>query len=345
MKNSRLMLVDSDSYTSSVLIGDLSARGFDTVQTVTSTLQLPKILETGQPDVVVFNYHADQPDSLIVCSTIKVMAPQATTIVIVSPGPALKVVRAWAKQTRSIDVVIEKPLSDERFFMTLEEILRVKLAAREMTIRVERLANLVPEGALPVMEYGGNSEAEMFEAAVLFTDIRGSSQLIREMPPRDFFQKLNQLLSIQGQHIHNYQGSVIKYTGDGVMAIFRGMGRSYLALRCGLELAELHDDTHFPFGIGIAQGLVLAGLIGDSTRAGRRSQYDVVGATVHLASRLCSLADAGEVVTTNGINVAAKVTMPAPQPLPGVSMRGFDKAIDCVLFSRGSGSTRSNGAR
>ena len=42
-----------------------------------------------QPDVVVFNYH--------------------------SPGPALKFVRAWAKQTRSIDVVIEKPLSLRTF--------------------------------------------------------------------------------------------------------------------------------------------------------------------------------------------------------------------------------------
>lgn len=344
MKNSRLMLVDSDSYTSSVLMGDLSARGFDTVQSISSPLELPKILETGQPDVVVFNYHNDRPDSLIVCSTLKAMAPQAATVVIVSPGPALKVVREWARQTQSIDVVVEKPLSDERLFLNLKEILRAKAAVQEMKTRLERLAKLVPEGALPVMEYGGNSEAEMFEAAVLFTDIRGSSQLIREMPPRDFFQKLDKLLSIQAQHVRNHQGSVIKYTGDGVMAVFRGMGRSYLALRCGLELAALHDDTNFPFGIGIAQGLVLAGFIGDSAQAGQRSQYDIVGATVHLASRLCSIANAGEVVTTNGINAAARVTMLTPQPLPGISVRGFDKAIDCVLFAGNPGSARSNGA-
>lgn len=333
MKNSRLMLIDSDSYTSSVLMSDLSGRGFSNVQSVTSILDLPKILEASQPDVVVFNYHSDRPDSLIVCNSLKSMVPWVATIVIVSPGPALKVVRAWAKQTQSIDVVIEKPLSDERFFMTLEEILRVKAATREMTARVERLAKLVPEGALPVIEHGGNSEAEMFEAAVLFTDIRGSSQLIREMPPREFFEQLNHLLSTQAQHVQNYQGSVIKYTGDGVMAIFRGMGRSYLALRCGLELAGLRNDTKFPFGVGIAQGLVLAGLIGDSNQAGQRSQYDVVGATVHLASRLCGLANAGEVVATNGINVAARVTTPTPRAVPGVSVRGFDKAIDCVVFS------------
>lgn len=340
MKYSGLMLIDSDSYTSSVLMSDLLGRGFRDIHAVSSTLELPRILQTSQPDVVVFNYHSDQPDSLIVCGTLKALVPRAAMIVIVSPGPALKVVREWAKQTRSIDVVIEKPLSDERFFMTLEEIFRVKVATREMEERAERLAKLVPEDALPAIERGGGIEAEMFEAAVLFTDIRGSSRLIREMPPREFFDQLNQLLSTQARHVKNYQGSVVKYTGDGVMAIFRGMGRSYLALRCGLELAGLRNDTKLPFGIGIAQGLVLAGLIGDSNQAGHRSQYDVVGATVHLASRLCSLADAGEVVVTSGINMAAKVTKPMPRSVSGVSVRGFDKVIDCVVFSSSAASMK-----
>lgn len=335
------MLVDSDNYTSSVLVAGLLERGFGTVQSVVSTLELPKALEAETPDVVIFNYHSDRPDSLTACSTIKLKVPQAATIVIVSPGPALKTVRAWAKQTQSIDVVIEKPLSDERFFMTLEEMLRVRASSREVSDRAERLASLVPEGALSLIEHGPGGEAEMFEAAVLFTDIRGSSQLIREMAPRDFFEDLNRLLSTQARHVQNHQGSVIKYTGDGVMAVFRGMGRSYLALRCGLELAGINSDSKFPFGIGIAQGLVLAGLIGDSSQAGQRSQYDVVGATVHLASRLCGLANAGEVVTTKNMNLAARVTTSEPRPLSGVSVRGFDKDIDCVVFSPSRGLART----
>ena len=78
---------------------------------------------------------------------------------------------------------------------------------------------------------------------------------------------------------------------------------------------------------------MLAGLIGDSNQAGQRSQYDVEGATVHLASRLCSLANAGVVVATTGINVAARVTTPIPKSVSGVPVRGFDKPIDCVVFS------------
>ena len=333
---SRLVLVDSNDYTASILIDDLRRRGLGYIHWVASTLELPRVLESVKPDIVVVNYHSDQPDNLMVCSTIKLIAPLAATVVITSPGPALKAVRHWAQQTSSIDVIIEKPLSDEQFFITVTELLRVKTATREANARVARLANLVPDGALSVMDEGFNDEAEIFEAVVLFTDIRGSSQLIRETPPQMFFQNLNGLLSAQAALVRNHQGAVVKYTGDGMMAVFRGMGRSYLALRCGLELAALDGKHPFPFGIGIAQGLALAGFIGDSTQAGQKRQYDVVGATVHLAARLCEMANRGEVIATKGLNQAARVTSPVPRLLTGLTVRGFDMETDCLAFTPGS---------
>ena len=333
MKTSQMMLVDTDPYTSAVMLDELAQRGFKNVQLGANTLELPKLFQDSQPDVVIFNYHSDKPDSLIVCGTIKLMAPQAALVAVVSPGPALKTVRAWAKQTKSIDVVIEKPLTDDRFFTTLNELLSVKETSRELTIKAERLTNLVPEGAMSVISSTHNTEAEIFEAAVLFTDIRGSSQLIQDTPPNDFFELLNKLLSNQAQQIYLFEGSVVKYTGDGVMAIFRGMGRSYLALSCALELTKLSHDHKMPFGVGVAQGLVLAGLIGDSSQAGQRRQYDVIGATVHLASRLCGMANAGEVISTRSVNTAAKITTAEPRHIEGVSVRGFEQEISCVAFS------------
>jgi class 3 adenylate cyclase len=337
MKHYRLMLVDSDSYTSSLLMEDLSRRGLSDVRIVANTLELPGTLAEDKPEVVIFNYHSDRSESLLACSAIKSLAPQAALIAIVSPGPALKAVRAWSRDNNCIDAIIEKPLSDERFFMTVQDLLKVKKASRDLEARAERLANLVPEGALSAMERNFHNEAELFEAAVLFTDIRGSSQLIREMPPRDFFQLLNQLLSAQSRQIKRYEGSVIKYTGDGVMAVFRGMGRSYLALRCALEIAASNNDQQrLPFGIGVAEGLVLAGLIGDSNQAGQRRQYDVIGATVHLAARLCNMASPGEVIVTKNINAVARVETPAPRSIGSVSIRGFESEIDCVAFKPSS---------
>ncbi len=333
MTEARLMLVDSNDYTASVLIEDLRRRGLGYVQWAANPLDLPQRLSASPPDVVVVNYNSDQSNDLMMCSTVKLLAPKSATVVISSPGPALKAVRLWAQQTNSIDVIIEKPLSDERFFITVIELLRVRAATREADDRIARLTSLVPDEAMTAINQPFNDEAETFETVVLFTDIRGSSQLIRETPPQVFFQHLNDLLSAQAAEIRKHQGAVIKYTGDGLMAIFRGMGRSYLALRCGLALASLHGKHPFPFGVGIAQGLALAGFIGDSAQLGQKRQYDVIGATVHMAARLCELANGGEVVATQSLNKAASIAKPVPQLKVGVTLRGFTQASDFLVFA------------
>ncbi len=330
---SKLMLIDKNNYTSSVLVENLFQRGFKNIKTVSNSIQLPKAIAEFRPDVVIFNYHYDDSDSLILCSTLKQISPQSLIISIVSPGPALKTVQLWAKQTKSIDLIIEKPLSDERFFMTLEDLLKAKNTSRALETKTQLLANLVPEAALSAVETNFNNEAELFEAAVLFTDIRRSTELIREIPPREYFQLLNDLLSAQAKLIKQFEGSVIKYTGDGVMAVFKGMGRSYLAMRCALALAETGKNIKLSYGVGVAEGLVLAGLIGDSVNSGQRLQYDVIGATVHLASRLCSLADTGEVITTKKLNAVAKLKKTTARELGGISIRGFSSQIDCVAFN------------
>ena len=333
MQKSKIMLFDSDEYTRSILIRDLAAHGFDHPIVILNTENLPNVLEDSNLDIMIFNYHYHQSDSLNLCSSIKSLQPNTSIIAIVSPGPALKAVRLWAKQTKSIDVIIEKPLSAEQFFKMLTDLLINKEAERMLEGKAKRLANLIPEVALSTLERSSNNDAELFEATVLFTDIRRSTKLITEMAPREYFDLLNKILSLQTKYIKQFEGSVIKYTGDGLMAIFKGMGRSYLGLRCALELARNAQDTKLQFGIGVAQGIVLAGFIGDSHQSGQRMQYDVIGATVHLASRLCAIADAGEVITTKSVNAVAKLSTPTPKSIGGIPVRGFERNIDCVSFN------------
>lgn len=336
MNNTKILLIDSDDYTASVLLDDLKQRGFINLSLIRTSLDLPQLSVDAKPDLVIFNYHYDQPESLINCSNVKDLLPHAAVMAIVSAGPAMKSVNAWAKQTNSIDVVIQKPLSGERFFSSLEVLIKNSYASRHLKNRAARMANLLPEGALASIDASHSSDAEMFESAVLFTDIRRSSEVITSMPPREFFQLLNQSLSMQAKIIKQFEGAVVKYTGDGVMAIFRGMGRSYLALRCALELAHNENQISLPYGIGVADGLVLAGFIGDSNQAGQRQQYDVIGATVHLAARLCSMAVSGEVITTNSVNLAARLVTSDVRPIGTVAIRGFDVGIDCVAFKPAS---------
>ena len=332
MVDSKLMLVDKNDYTSSVLATNLYQRGFKDIKIVADGSALPKAIAECRPDVVIFNYHFEEFDSLVLCNALKQMSPHSLIVAIVSPGPAFKRVDLWAKQTKSIDLIFEKPLSDERFFTALKDLLKVKDSSRALETKTQLLTHLIPEAALSAIETNVNDEAKMFEAAILFTDIRRSTELIREMLPREYFQLLNDLLSAQAKIIKQFEGSVIKYTGDGVMAVFKGAGKSYLAMRCAIALAEL-GSIKLPYGVGVAEGLVLAGLIGDSKSDGQRLQYDVIGANVHLAARLCGMANAGEVIATKKLIAVAKFKENSARDIGSLSIKGFTDKIDCVAFN------------
>ena len=331
-QSANLVVIDRDDYSAAVLLEELEAKGFGNVTRLCNSFALREVVEGNDVDVVVFNYHFDHPDSLNECSTARMLAPGAAIVAIVSAGPAMKRVRDWANLTKCVDVVIEKPLSDERFFMVLRDLGTTRRSARALQARGERIENLLPEAAVSAVDVEHAEEAEMFEAAIVFTDIRRSSQIITQLPPRDFFRLLNESLSAQARTVSDSGGATVKFTGDGLMAVFRGMGKSHVALRCALELARGDAQRILPFGVGAAEGLVLAGLIGDSNRAGRRRQYDVIGVTVHLAARLCSMAKAAEAVATQGLCSAARVIDARQRSIGTVVVRGFDTGVECVAY-------------
>ncbi|MBC7622836.1 MAG: adenylate/guanylate cyclase domain-containing protein [Aeromicrobium sp.] len=326
----RILLLDQDEYSAGVLFDDLTERGYQNIKRVATSDLLAASLRELDPVVAIFNFHFQQQSSLDDCKAIKSLAPDTAVLAIVSAGPAIKMVRNWAKETQAIDVVIEKPLSDESFFLVLRDLVKSRLASRELHARAKGMESLLPSGAISALERRRGEDAEMFQAAVLFTDIRRSTQAITQFSPQDFFTILNRALSAQSAHITSFEGVVIKYTGDGVFAVFRGMGRTYLALRCAIELAKSESQQILPFGIGVAEGLVLAGLIGDSNKAGLRRQYDVIGATVNLSARLCSLAEPGEVMTTKQVHRAARVSAFRARDVGTIDIRGFEHGVECV---------------
>lgn len=175
---------------------------------------------------------------------------------------------------------------------------------------------------------------EIFEAAILFTDLHGSSQLVASTTTPEFFRILNAALSAQGRVVRAHGGRVLKYTGDGLMAVFRGDARAALALRCACELGRPAAQGDTPYSIGVAEGRVLAGWMGDASGDGLPRQFDVIGATVHVAARLCELAAPGEVIATR--RTASLATLPlAVRDIGALQVRGFELPIDCVAIQPG----------
>jgi adenylate cyclase len=148
---------------------------------------------------------------------------------------------------------------------------------------------------------------------ILNSDIRGFTALSARMEPREVMEMLNQLFGICIPIIFKYNGTVDKYIGDGILAVFGSpnpdpKGNQWSnAVRAALEMqqavnklgkewASLNHPV-YEIGIGIHTGPVLQGFIGSP----EQMEYTVIGDTVNRASRYCSGAGRGEIIISPAV--------------------------------------------
>jgi adenylate cyclase len=145
---------------------------------------------------------------------------------------------------------------------------------------------------------------EVREVTVLFADIVGFTTLAEKMPPSAVALLLNDYLSRMTDVIFKYEGTLDKYIGDAIMAVFGAPlempDHAIRAIRAALEmqerLAEFNAERRevtLRIRIGINSGKVVSGEIGSINKM----EYTVLGDTVNTASRLeSSVAKPGSVV-------------------------------------------------
>ncbi|MGP8330436.1 MAG: adenylate/guanylate cyclase domain-containing protein [Methanosarcinaceae archaeon] len=148
-------------------------------------------------------------------------------------------------------------------------------------------------------------EASECEVTVLFADIVGFSSMIAVMPPDEISALLNEFYSMTTNNIFRHGGTLDKFIGDNVMAIFGApipmQDNAERAVKCALEMKEslAHLNAGKPperqiqLRMGINTGKVIAGDFGSF----QRMEYTVLGETVNTASRLESqVARPGQIV-------------------------------------------------
>lgn len=144
-------------------------------------------------------------------------------------------------------------------------------------------------------------------ASVLFADIRGFTALAEGQSPRAVVAMLNEYFEAMVEVIFAHGGVLDKFIGDGLMAVWgtpvARAGDAAAAARAARRMQRVLEqqvnkarrargEQPLAMGIGVATGPVIAGAMG----ASRRQDFTVIGEPVNLASRLCSLAGAKEVV-------------------------------------------------
>lgn len=145
------------------------------------------------------------------------------------------------------------------------------------------------------------------DITVMFIDIRSFTPLAEQLSPEETLLILNRYLQMCTETVFRYQGTLDKFLGDGVMAIFgapqRMENHADLAAEAALELTRLAEKwtedmrreygRGIQFGIGLECGEAVVGNIGSATL---RMDYTAIGDTVNVAARLEGKAQPGKIV-------------------------------------------------
>ena len=184
---------------------------------------------------------------------------------------------------------------------------------------------------------------ETIEAALLFADLRGFTGLSESAPPSEVIAALDAWFDRIAGAVHAFGGEVLKFMGDGVLAIFPVLGgsprsacdaalKAVAAARSGmahLDAARRRDGLEpLPFGVALHLGEMLWGNIG----AADRLDFTAIGPAVNLVSRLQDLCrPLDRAVLVSGA-FAAETNAPLI-PLGGHALRGV--AAPCAVFTVG----------
>jgi adenylate cyclase len=185
------------------------------------------------------------------------------------------------------------------------------------------------------LQLGGEKK----ELTVLFSDIRGFTSYSEKLDPQEIVAMLNDYLSRMSEAILAHKGTIDKFIGDAIMAIFgapiyqkdHAKRACQVALEMNRVLEEFNNaradrgDEKIQIGIGINTGEMTVGNIGSQ----KRFDYTVIGDAVNLGSRLESLTKffGVSVLVSETTKEAAGENSFLFRQLPSVVVKGKEKPV------------------
>ncbi|HXF36241.1 MAG TPA: adenylate/guanylate cyclase domain-containing protein [Actinomycetota bacterium] len=221
----------------------------------------------------------------------------------------------------------------------IDEFKRLHAAVVEQAASRRTLASFVPQQLADLLAARPETAIapQEVEVTVLFSDIRGFSTLAEQLPARDVATVVGRHLSAMAEVVLAHGGTIDKFQGDAVMAVFGAPDpqpdHAERALRCALAMQARQEELNAEgwgipglppllVGIGVNTGLVIAGTVG----GGGRLEYTVVGDAVNVASRLQAEAEGGEIVAAASTVRAAPAVRAEPAGVRHV--RGREEPVE-----------------
>jgi adenylate cyclase len=280
----RALIVDDDALFRTTLTDPFASAGYQ-VETAANGATAARFAVTNPPDVAIIDLILPDFSGFQVLATFRANVPTRDVPLIVVTGSSDRAALIQAFRMGADDVMF-KPVEVSELLERCRVAIERRAAARVPT----------PSPSSVLMRR---------DLAALFCDVRGFTKVAATMDPESMVQVLNGLFhSIVGDVIR-HGGTVDKFIGDGMLALFgahdSGGQNELRAIQCGLDIvksAEAYGKESLTLkspigvGVGIASGGAVVGMVGARTRF----EMTAIGDAVNLAARLQALAHEGEVL-------------------------------------------------
>ena len=337
----------------------LAPRGYEVVPAASGAEAL-ELAASRRPDLVLLDIVMPEMDGYEVCRRLRDdPATRFLPVVMITASGDQEKVKAIEA---GADDFIAKPFVQAELLARVASLLRIKryhdqiesqraeLAewnrtleqrVREQVEELERVGRLKRFLSPQVVEVVTSSGDDSFlrshrrEITVVFFDLRGFTAFAETVEPEDLVAVLREYHAAVGDLVHRYDGTLERFTGDGIMVFFndplpcpdapeRAVRMAVAARHRVAELAESWRRLghELDFGVGIAQGYATLGAIGFEGRV----DYAAIGTVTNLASRLCGEAAPGQILVSQRVHAAAQEIL-VSEPVAELALRGFSRPM------------------
>jgi adenylate cyclase len=350
----RVLVVDDTPVNLKLLSDLLVAKGYSVV-TATSGVEALARVATDPLDLVLLDVMMPGMSGYEVCRKIREIPAHAMLPVVMvtalDPGQErVKGIEAGA------DDFLTKPINQPELLARVRSLLRVKtlwdqvaelnrtLEARvaEQVAQLERLSRLrrffSPQLAEAIVNGGADDplKSHRREVTVVFLDLRGFTAFSETSEPEEVMGVLREYHAAMGQIILEHEGTLERFTGDGMMIFFNDPtpvpNPTERAVRMALAMRDRVGELgarwrkrghELDIGIGIAQGFATIGAIGFEGRL----DYGAIGTVTNLAARLCGEAQPGQILVSRRLVTAIEDLIEAA-PIGEMALKGFSRPVN-----------------
>jgi class 3 adenylate cyclase/CheY-like chemotaxis protein len=356
----KILVVDDTPQNIKVLDAILSPRGYRVATARSGAEALQKVRDEA-PDLVLLDIVMPGMSGYEVVQRLR--DDPATRVLPVVMVTALGAQEEKVKAIEAgADDFLTKPVNQLELLARVKSLLRIKayhdtiqsqaaeLAEWNRTLEgrvqqqvqeLERLARLRRFLAPQLAELIASDEHEQVleshrrEVTVVFCDLRGFTAFSETTEPEEVMRVLREFHLAMGEIIHHYEGTLERFTGDGMMIFFNDpipcSDPAERAVHMAVSMRTRVDDLkakwrrrghQLDFGVGISQGYATLGKIGFEGRF----DYAAIGTVTNLASRLCDEADGEQILVSQRVYSAVEVLVEA-EIVGELSLKGFSRPI------------------